>query len=260
NMRHHVEARPVAHRCCVQHAVARRGRVDIGEVGEARLREIAVREHRALRPAGGAGGVEQPGEIVAVARRDGYRVSGEQRVALAAPDDNQALEARRCVRRDFGVETRRRKAYSCAGMLQDVTELTPMQLGVCRHGSETAVPDAENRLDVFDAILRNDGDAIAGLEPEAMQRARKPRSAPGEYAVALRDARALSHGREARMTQSRAKKPRRDVQFFPLVIAGHSPSKTGVNALVPGIPPFRRVFFRWMRRSSPRMTLSVTPR
>ena len=42
--RHHVGARAVAHRCCVQQRVARRNRVDLGGIGVARGRENAVRE------------------------------------------------------------------------------------------------------------------------------------------------------------------------------------------------------------------------
>jgi CBS domain-containing protein len=48
--RHHVGARAVAHRCCVQQRVARRNRVDLGGIGVARGRENAVREHGTLGP------------------------------------------------------------------------------------------------------------------------------------------------------------------------------------------------------------------
>src|SRR5205823_4921452 len=43
-----------------------------------------------------------------------------------------------------------------------------------------------------------------------------------------------------------------------IVIAGHSPSKTGVNVPMPGNPSFDSLLFRWMRRSSPRMTTGRT--
>ena len=72
----------MAHRRGVQDRIARRGRVDFGQIGKARLREIAMGQHRALRPAGRARGVEQPGEIVAVARLDRHRIGGEQRVVF----------------------------------------------------------------------------------------------------------------------------------------------------------------------------------
>ena len=60
----HVEAGAVAHRRCMQQRIAGRGPVDLIDIGFRHGREIAMRQHRALRPAGGAGGVEQPGEVV----------------------------------------------------------------------------------------------------------------------------------------------------------------------------------------------------
>ena len=162
----------------------RRG-IHFGQIRKARLREIAVREHRAFRAARGARGVEQPGEVVAVARLDRCGVGGEQRFIFVAADHDQPFEARGRVRRDLLVEARRRETDARAGMFEDVAELAAMQLGVRRHRREPAVPDAVDRLDVFDAVLRDDGDAIAGLQSEPAQRARKPRSALGKRAVAL---------------------------------------------------------------------------
>ena len=79
HMRHHVESGAVAHRRGMQDRVARRRGIHFGQIRKARLREIAVREHRAFRAARGARGVEQPGEVVAVTRRNRHRIGGEQR-------------------------------------------------------------------------------------------------------------------------------------------------------------------------------------
>ena len=67
-MLHDVEAGAVAHRRGMQDGVARRHRIDLAAIGEARHHQIVVREHGALRPSGRAGGVEQPSEIAGVAR------------------------------------------------------------------------------------------------------------------------------------------------------------------------------------------------
>ena len=75
---HDVDAGAVAHRRGMQDGVARRHRIDLAAIGEARHRKIVVREHGALRPSGRAGGVEQPGEIVARARHERDRIGGEQ--------------------------------------------------------------------------------------------------------------------------------------------------------------------------------------
>ena len=107
---------------------------------------------------------------------------------FVAADDDQPLEARGRVRRDFLVEPRRRETDARAGMLEDVAELAAMQLGVRRHRREAAMPDAVDRLDIFDAVLRDDRHAIAGLQPEPAERICEPRPALGQYAVALRHA------------------------------------------------------------------------
>src|SRR2546421_4823261 len=96
-------------------------------------------------------------------------------------------------------------------MLQNVAELTAMQLGVGRHGGEAGVPDAVDHLDILDAVLGNDRDAIARFEPEAMQRTRKPRGALCQFSVTLNDAAPIADGGETRMAQPRARKPGSDI-------------------------------------------------
>ena len=113
HMRHDVEAGAVAHRRRMQDGVARRHRIDLGHVGEARGGEHAMRQHRALRPAGGAGGVEQPGEIVAGARHGIDGVGSKQRLVVAAADDDHVLErsaARAAPARRRGRARRSRRA------------------------------------------------------------------------------------------------------------------------------------------------------
>jgi hypothetical protein len=77
DMRHDVEAGAVAHRRRMQDRIARRNGIDFRRIGVARLRKIAVRQHRAFRPAGGAGSVKQPGQIVAVSGRAGDGIGRE---------------------------------------------------------------------------------------------------------------------------------------------------------------------------------------
>src|SRR5262249_34200388 len=95
-----------------------------------------------------------------------------------------------------------RKTDARGGVLEDVTKLPAVQLGVRRHRREPAMPDAMNGLDVFDAILGDNRDTIPGLEAEGVECAGKPRGAFGEGAVVLDYARAVAHGRKAGMTQA----------------------------------------------------------
>src|SRR3954465_11239593 len=126
-------------------------------------------------------------------------------------DDDQPFEARRCVGRDLLIEARRRQADARTGMFENIAKLAAMQLGARRHCCEPAMPEFENGLENLHAILRDDGDTIAGFEVERMQRVRKPPRALGESAVGLHDARAIANSPKAGMTQACARKPRRDV-------------------------------------------------
>ena len=200
-MRHDVEARAVAHRRRMQDRIAGRDRIDFSDVSEARLRKIAVREHRAFRAAGGAGGVKQPGEIVAVARRAGDRVGREQIFVFAAADHDHALERFRRMRRDLGIEPFGGKTNPRAGMLENVAKLRAMQLRIGRHGREARMPDGIERLEIIRAVLGGDGDAIAGIElqlraqraRQAAKRAQPPRHNCAEPACRSR-APAARHG------------------------------------------------------------------
>ena len=167
-MRHHVKAGAVAHRRGMQERTARRDGIDLARISEARRRQHAMGEHGALRPARGAGGVEQPREVVAVARLWRDRIGGEQRFVVVAADHDQAFERRRRVRRDLGIESVGSEADAGAGVLQNVAELAAVQLGVGRDRGEPRMPDAEHELDIVGAILRRDGDTLARLQAEAL--------------------------------------------------------------------------------------------
>ena len=118
----------------------------------------------------------------------------------------------RRVRRDLGVEAGRGKADARAGMLENVAELGAVQLGVGRHRGKPGVPDAVEQLEIVRRILGDDGDAVAGREPEPLaQGAGQPRRALGQFAVARDDARARRRRRQRRMAETGASSHRRDI-------------------------------------------------
>ncbi len=205
---HDVDAGAVAHRRGVQDGVTRHHRIDLAAIGEARHRQIVMREHGALRPPGRAGSIEQPGEIIARARHDRDRIGAEQRLVFGAADRDQALERLRRVRRDLAVDAGRSEADARAGLLQDIAELGAMQLGVGGNGGEAGVPNAVQQREIVGRILGRDGDAVAGRKFEpAAQRAGQARGARGELAIGRNDAGARSRRRQRRMTESGAIKP-----------------------------------------------------
>ena len=64
HMRDGIEAAAMRHRGAVDDGILRLDRVHVHEVAEAHGHQVAMREHHALGLAGGAAGVEQPGEVV----------------------------------------------------------------------------------------------------------------------------------------------------------------------------------------------------
>ena len=210
--RHHVHPGAVAHRRGVQQRIAWRNRIDFGGISLARGGEHLMAEHGALGPAGRPGGVEQPGEIVASARPDAHRIGGEQGLVGGAADCDQALEARRRVGRDLGIEPVRSEADAGAGVLEDVAKFAAVQFGVGRHRGQAGMPDAEHQLDIVRTILRGDGDPLAGRKPEALpQRSREPCRAAGDVAIISDDAGAEAERRPIAVAQSRAFEPERQV-------------------------------------------------
>jgi hypothetical protein len=69
---------------------------------------------------------------------------------------------------DFGIESVRREADAGRRVLQDIGELAAMQLGVGGHRCQSRVPDAEHQFEIVRRVLRDDGDALAGLKAEAL--------------------------------------------------------------------------------------------
>ena len=186
-MHHRIHAGAVAHRRGMQDGIARRHRIDLRAIGMACRHQRAVREHGAFRLPRGAGGVEQPGEIVRRPRHDVDRLRGKQRFIIGAADGDEPVKRFRRMRRDLAVDAGRGKADARAGMIENVTELGAVQLGVRRHHGKTGVPDAEQQFEIVRGILGGDGDALTGRELEALaQGAGKPRGAAGQFAIGRR--------------------------------------------------------------------------
>ena len=170
-------------------------------------------QHGALRPAGGAAGVEQPGEVVRPALDGGRdRLVLEERGVSRAADDDEPLERRRRVRGKIALELGRGEAELCAGVLEHVAELGPMQLRVRRHGRKARPPQAVEDLDVFRAVLGDDGDALARREAElSAQRRGEARGPRGKLGIGANDAAAVTDGGAVRVGFARALEPKRDV-------------------------------------------------
>src|SRR5262249_32048736 len=158
-------------------------------------------KHRALRSAGGAGRVEEPGEIIALAGPAFDRVGIKQRLVFGAADRDQTFERFRSMGRDLVAELTRCEADASAGMFQNVAELATVKFCIGRYRSQSGMTKAKYKIHVTGYILCGVGEWSAGLKEETVTRRRRDlcRSLAA-FIVTLNDARTQSQGRPMPMT------------------------------------------------------------
>ena len=125
-----VEPGAVRHRRGIDERIAAVHRVDVGEIAEGHGEQVALRDHHALRLAGRARGIEQPGEIVG-RRRRGHRLRPCVVVVAAFQRDRRlhaSLDPGCSAARGIVGDERRARA----GVLDDEGGLLRMQLAVDR--------------------------------------------------------------------------------------------------------------------------------
>ena len=173
-MRQRVQARAVRQRRRMQLHVARRHMLDVGCVAQAHEHQVAVREHRALGPTGGAAGVEEPGEPGS--RRLGT-VGGRrvQQTGPAAAFGDQERGRRRAVLAQRQVDALDQRLAGehrgRAAVAHDVRDLARMQLGVHRYRRQPADPATEQRLEELGAVLHAQHDPVSRGQPMAAAQA-----------------------------------------------------------------------------------------
>jgi hypothetical protein len=183
DVRQHPQPRAMAHGRGVQDRVARHDAVEVGEIVQRHDGEVAVRQHGALGLAGGARGVEQPGEV---RRRDvRHRHGLAEQLAMVGPAGlDDVFQARRAGRLDGGQVAGGREADAGAGMIEDVAQFRRVQLGVHRHRGEPRMPAGEQHFDVFRHVAHDERHPLARLKREALrQPAGKPRHALGQTGI-----------------------------------------------------------------------------
>ena len=163
------QARAVADRRGMHDRAAGRRPVDIGEVVERHRQKIAMGEHGALGPAGGARRVEEPRQVGRLRLGEDDGIADLHEGVGARRDVDDLLQRRRVLRRlgDGRGEIGRDEAEPGARVLQDEGELPRVQLGVHRHGAEAGMPDRVHHLDRFDAVGHGESHAIAAFQAEA---------------------------------------------------------------------------------------------
>ena len=158
-----VAAGGVRHRGGMNDAVALADGVHVAEVVHRLRDEVPVGKGRALRPAGGAARVEEPGGVVGVAVPEGKRIAREEvppRGLVVGPHQvlervDLAFEAGQGLRERTVHEARARSR-----VVEDVLELATVKLRVHRDRAHVRVPAAEEGDHELRGVGHRDSAAI----------------------------------------------------------------------------------------------------
>jgi len=161
-------------------------RIDIGVVALAHEQQVAVAQHRALRSAGGARGVEQPGAVGRAADLGAQRLAvRHQRVIFGGAGRDHPIEAV-----DRAGEGRQRLHEAGGGdqqararVLGDVLDLARMQPSVGRHRAQPGRPAAKQQFEKLAAIFERQQHPVAGREPTCPESSGNPGGAARQLAV-----------------------------------------------------------------------------
>ena len=214
NIRNRVEAGAVRHRRGMQQVVADLGAIDVGEVVQRHRQQVAVSQHDALRPAGRAAGVEEPGRLVHArfaARR--HRPRPEQAAIVAAVDVDEVGAAARARGVDAGrLGLRRDEAQARTRIVEDVGDLACVQPGVDRDRAGTDRPARVQQLDILRAVLHQQADVVARANAHRLQPAGQIEHPGGELPVGQLRAVTLDDRNRTRQPARRAEQGVGEVQ------------------------------------------------
>ena len=164
----------------VQDGVLGADLVDVGVVAVAGKEQVAVGQHGALGPAGGAAGVEQPGLGLWIGRRAVRdRARQQRRVVGGADGQDRRQRSRRHTRgRQALGELGARQAKPRLRVGHDPGHLARMQLAVERDGGQTGAPDRIERRQELRTVLHRQRHARAGPQGMTAAGARRRYAAP----------------------------------------------------------------------------------
>ena len=190
-------------------AIARRDIADIGEIVHGLADQVAVAEHRAFRPPGRAGSVEQPGRIVGLDLGHRHGRAGRELRPERAVGRHDPLQ-----RRDLAVEPGDRflllaigEADPCNAVLQNEGEFLAVQLGVDRHGADPGMPAGVFHGHVVRHVGHDNRRPVALSQAEPVHHLPGQHGdPPGEIAIIVEPPDALAERSRVRVQQGGAVK------------------------------------------------------
>ena len=180
-MRQRVQPGAVRHRRRVNDAVAGVDDIHVGEVAQRHRQQIAMRQHGALGLSGRAAGVEDPRRSAGCDVAIGDRVrGGEQGSIVGRPRTDDPFQGRYRIgqRRHRCLQVGAGEAPAGAAVVQNVSQLPRMKLGVDGHGGVTGAPDGAQHLKVLRRVGHDQGHPLpaggAELGADAARQAAHP--------------------------------------------------------------------------------------
>ena len=226
HVRRDVEAGAVRHRRPVHQAAVLVGRVEVRQMGHRHRHQVAVRQHGALRPAGGAAGVEQP--------RQRRGIGGARRIRGGAcqPAEyaSESTVSMGTSVTDISSAPIFGDAKTCEtpGVVEDLLHLARMQLVVDRDDHALGRPDGEHQLDDLRAVLAGDGDACAGPDSRSDVASRSARSRSSSHVCSWRSPRYTAPRSPKRLAAWSSRANRFNAR--PIPRSARSPTGTSSNS------------------------------
>lgn len=192
-----VEPGAMGHRRGIHHRIAAIHRIDIQRVAQRHGHQVAVGQHHALGATGGAGGIEQPGQVRVLAwpwlrqfRHCGLRSSRQLVAADLATVAGQVSRAEDLA--VIGID------QPGAGIARDPGRFQAVQLAVDRHRYRPAPPDGIEQFQVVAAVFHQQRHPVSRGDALLVAQLQCPLANPcgkclvvGHLAVAVEQCRAL---------------------------------------------------------------------
>ncbi|MNN34578.1 hypothetical protein D3C81_1483880 [compost metagenome] len=155
----------MGHRRGIQHRLVAAERIDIQRITQRHRHQVAVGQHHPLGTSGGAGGIEQPGQVIGVAGVWCYQcvtdtLHHSPKAGLLATVVSQLTGGKRLA--VIGEHQPR------LGVIDNPAGLTAVQLAVDRHHHGTDPPHGIHQLQVLTAVLHEQRHAITRFNPVLM--------------------------------------------------------------------------------------------
>ena len=177
-------------------------RLDVGQVRHRHRQQVAVRQHRALGAAGGAAGIEQPGQGLRGYGGRRQRIGLQHAEVIGLTDHHQALGVRRGGVRQIRQQLGRGEHQRHVGVFQDLQHFLVVQLEIDGHDGRLGRPGGEQQLGELHPVFTDECDAVTGRAALADAR-RQAQRAGAQRAPGVHLLKAPKHGAVVGVAQRR---------------------------------------------------------